>query len=135
MIGTSDLRWINTLQMRGFSRQYLVISLLVMMVCVQTFAMHFHFPGANADHHAHAHAHVSGIMDADHPTTGHDDEAAIDIPGAIVKQTLSIDIFVFVLLAVITVSQTSLRIRKGIRRKRPRYYLLFFRPPLRAPPL
>ena len=98
--------------------------------------MHFHFPAGTADHHnhAHAHTHAPGGVDADHLGTGHDDEATSDFPGVIAKQTLSIDIFVFVLLTLVAVVQTRLHIRKGIRRKRPRYYLLFFRPPLRAPP-
>ncbi len=106
-----------------------------MMVCVQSFSMHFHFPDDGTDHHIHAHAHAPGEIDADHLNTGHDDEPASDLPGIIVKQTLSMDIFIFILLTLVAVAQTRLRIGKGIRRKRPRYYLLFYRPPLRAPPL
>ena len=74
-------------------------------------------------------------MADDHLGTGHDDEATSELTGVIAKQTLSIDIFVFVLLTLVAVVQTKLRIRTGIRRKRPHYYLLFYRPPLRAPPL
>lgn len=110
-----------------------------MMVCVQTFSMHFHFTDGGADHHArqhaHAHAHAPGGMDDDHLTTGHAEDAASDLAGAIARQALSIDIFVFVLLALVAVTRAGLRIRKGIRRERPRYHLLYYRPPLRAPPL
>lgn len=107
-----------------------------MMVCVQTFSMHFHFTDSSqVDHHSHAHAHSPGDLDADHLVNGHDQETTNSIQGAIAKQALSIEFFVFVLLAFVTISQAKLRIRKGIRRKRPRYYLLFYRPPLRAPPI
>ena len=113
-----------------------VISILLMMVCVQTFSMHFHLSDGNqVDHHSHAHAHSPGGLDADHLVNGHDQEATNDIQGAIAKQGLSIEFFVFLLLAIVAVSQARLLIRKGIGRKRPRYYLLFYRPPLRAPPI
>lgn len=112
-----------------------LISILLMMVCVQTFSMHFHFSEGNqVDHHSHAHAHSTGDLDADHLVNEHDQEATNSIQGAITKQALSIEFFVFILLAIVTITQAKLRIRTGIRRKRPRYYLLFYRPPLRAPP-
>lgn len=126
---------INSLITRGSRRQYLVISLLLMMACVQTFSMHFHFPDDSAGHHIHAHAHAPGGMEADHLNSGHDDGSISDLPGVIAKQTLSIDIFLFVLLTLIAVTQARLRIPQGARRQRPRYYRLFYRPPLRAPPL
>ena len=115
--------------------QSLIISILLMMVCVQTFSMHFHFSGGEADQHTHAHAHAPGGIDVDHLNTGHDDEVSSELPGVIAKQTFSIDSFVFILLILVAVAQTKLRIQKWIRRKRPHYYLLFYRPPLRAPPL
>ena len=123
------------MQHRAHRDHYLIISLLLMMVCVQTFSMHFHFPDDKTGHHTHAHAHASDGVDAEHLNTGHGDEPASELRGAIAKQTLSIDIFVFVLLTLVAAVQTKLRIQDGIRRKHPRYYLLFFRPPLRAPPL
>jgi len=113
----------------------LIISILLMMVCVQIFSMHFHFSEGKADHHTHAHAHAPGSMDVDHLGAGHDDEATSDPHGIIAKLTLSIGIFVSILLTLVAVAQTKLCIRKWMRRKRPRSYLLFYRPPLRAPPL
>jgi len=112
-----------------------IISILLMLVCVQTFSMHFHYPAGEAHPPTHAHVHASGGMDADHLGTGHDDEAASALPGIIAKLTPSIGILVAILLALVAVVQTRLCIRKWMRRKRPRYYLLFYRPPLRAPPL
>ena len=125
----------SPLRMRAHRNQGFIISILLMLVCVQTLAMHFHFPAGETDQHTHVHAHASGGMEADHLGTGHDDEATSDLPGVAAKLTLSVGIFVFILLALVAVAQTRLCIRNGMRRKPPRCYLQFYRPPLRAPPL
>lgn len=112
-----------------------IFSILLMLVCAQTLAMHFHFPAGEADPHTHAHAHAPGGMDTDHLGTGHDDEATSSLHGIIAKLTPAIGILVAILLTLVAVIQARLCIRKWMRRKRPRYYLLYYRPPLRAPPL
>ena len=97
--------------------------------------MHFHFADGDDEHQSHAHAHAHGNMDTDHLTTEHEGEANTDILGALTKQSLLLDLLVVTILALLWISKPKSRDWLGIRNTRPRYYLLFFRPPLRAPPL
>lgn len=110
-----------------------------MMVCAQSLSMHFHFADgdADADHHhqSHAHAHTYGDVDADHFTTEHDGEVSLDILGALTKQSLSLDLFVFAIIVLFSICLLKEAGWLSVARKRPRYHLLFFRPPLRAPPV
>ena len=77
-----------------------------MMVCVQSFGMHFHLTDGDEHHqpHVHAHAHTYGSMDADHFTTEHEDEIGKDILSILTKHRLSLDLFVFAIIALISVA-------------------------------
>ena len=78
-----------------------------MMVCAQSLSMHFHFADGDDDHHhqshAHAHTHTYGDVDADHFTTEHDGEVSLDIMGALTKQSLSLDLFVFAIIILFSI--------------------------------
>ena len=121
---------------RGYGARGLVISILLMMVCVQSFSMHFHLGGSDDDHHEHhAHTHVQGGMDTDHFTTEHEDEVGDDIPGVVTKKSFSYDLFIVAFIAFVAIAVARRYSWPAARAKRPRYQLPFFRPPLRAPPL
>ena len=122
------------MRLRGHRHKSLVISILLIMVCVQSFSMHFHFADGDEHHQSHAHAHTHGSMDADHFTTEHEEEVNTDILGILIKPQLSLDLFVFVILALFPIALSKQPSWLGVGKKRPRIHLLFFRPPLRAPP-
>ena len=123
------------MRLRGHRHKSLVISILLIMVCVQSFSMHFHFADGDEHHQSHAHAHTHGSMDADHFTTEHEEEVNTDILGILIKPQLSLDLFVFVILALFPIALSKQPSWLRVGKKRPRYQLLFFRPPLRAPPV
>ena len=121
------------MRLHGHKNKSLIISILLMTVCVQSFSMHFH--SAEGDDEHGSHAHVLGSMYADHLTTEHEGEAGPGFLETLVKQLPSLDLFVLVILTLFSISLSKSHVWLGIRKKRPRHYLLFFRPPLRAPPL
>ena len=123
------------MRLHEYRNKSLIISILLMMVCVQSFSMHLHFAAGDDEHPPHAHAHTLGGTHADHLITEHPDEASTDILGTLTNQLISLDFLVPVLLTLVFVSLSSLRHWPSFREKRPRHHLLFFQPPLRAPPL
>ena len=123
------------LRVHEYRNKSLIISILLLMICVQSFSTHVHFADGDDEHPSHAHAHTLGSMHADHLVTEHHDEASSDILGTLSKQSLALDFLVSVLLAIVIVSLSNSRHWPSFREKRPRHHLLFFRPPLRAPPL
>lgn len=123
------------MRLHGYRNTSIIISILLMMVCIQSFSMHFHIADGLGEHQSHAHTHTLGSTHADHLTTEHHGEASIDILGTLAKQSLSPDLFVFVLLTLVFVSLSKSCHWPIFREQRPWHHLLFFRPPLRAPPL
>jgi hypothetical protein len=113
----------------------LIISILLMMVCVQTFSMHFHSGGEHSADESHASAHIHSDMDTDHLALEHDGEAHIDIETTVGKQSFSLDLFVFLIVLFFSVLLPKSHRWLNSRGKCPPRYLLFFRPPLRAPPV
>ena len=121
---------------RGYGARGLVISILLLMVCVQSFSMHFHLGGSGDDHHQHhAHTHVQGSVDTDHYTTEHEDEVSGDIPGVVAKKSFSYDLFIVAFIAFVAIAVARRHAWRAVHNILPRYHLLFFRPPLRAPPV
>ena len=84
------------MRLHGHKNKSLIISILLMTVCVQSFSMHFH--SAEGDDEHGSHAHVLGSMYADHLTTEHEGEAGPGFLETLVKQLPSLDLFVLVLL-------------------------------------
>ncbi len=123
------------MRLHKYRNKNVIISILLMMVCVQSFSMHFHFADVDDEYQPHAHAHTLGSTQADHLTTEHHDEASTDILGTLAKQSLSLNLFVSVFLALVFVSRSKSHHWPNFPEKHPRHHLLFFRPPLRAPPL
>ncbi len=123
------------MRLHKYRNKSVVISILLMMVCVQSFSMHFHFADGDDEYQPHAHAHTLGSTQADHVTTEHHDEVSTDILETLAKQSLSLDLLVPVLIALVFVSRSKSHHRPSFSEIRPRHHLLFFRPPLRAPPL
>lgn len=120
---------------RGYRSRRLIISTLLMMVCVQSFSMHFHLADGDDHHGYHAHTHVQGGMDTDHFATEHEDEVGGDIPSVVSKNWFSYDLFVIAFIAFVAIAVARRHTWRAIHKRRPRYHLLFFRPPLRAPPV
>ena len=121
---------------RGYRSRGLIISILLMMVCIRSFSMHFHLGGSDDDHHGyHAHTHVQGGMGTDHFTTEHGDEVSGDIPNVVTKKSFSYDLFIVAFIAFAAIGVARRHTWRAIHKRRPRYHLLFFRPPLRAPPV
>ena len=125
------------MRLQGHRARIIIVSVLLMMVCVQSFSMHFHLGGSDDDHHHehHAHTHVQGSVDTDHLTTEHEDEVSGDIPGVVTKKSFSYDLFIVAFIAFVAIAVARRHSWPAARAKRPRYQLPFFRPPLRAPPL
>jgi len=115
-------------------RKGFIICMLLMMVCVQSFSMHFHFADGDDEQHSHAHTHTLYGMHADHLTTEHEDEASPDILGVLNKHSLSFDFFALAVLVLFPLFLSASHTWMGVHNKRQHRYLLFFRPPLRAPP-
>ena len=119
----------------GQRRKSLLIGILLVMVCVQSFSMHFHLADADNDHKSHAHAHIYGSVETDHLTTEHEDEINTETLAILNKPWLSFDLFFLLVITQFAVSLSKESGRSAAAKKRPRYRLLFFRPPLRAPPV
>ena len=120
---------------RGYRARGLIISVLLMMVCVQSFSMHFHLADGEDDHRPHAHTHAHGSTDADHFTTEHADEVSSDLTGALTKQSFVFDLFVFAIIGLFSISLANEHSWSAVHGTRPGHRLLFLRPPLRAPPV
>ena len=123
------------MRFRMYRKKSLIISVLLMMVCVQTFSMHFHSGDEHNADETHAHAHIHSEMDTDHLTLEHDDEAHTDIQTTVGKQSPSLDLFVFLIFVFFSALLSKSHRWLNSRAKCPPHYLLFFRPPLRAPPV
>ena len=124
------------MRLHGYKNTATIISILLMMVCVQTFSMHFHFTNGDDEHQHHAHSHSLDSAHTDHMTEEHHDESTTDILGTtLAKQSISFYLFIPVLLALVVATLSKSRHWSSFREKRPQHHLLFFRPPLRAPPL
>lgn len=106
-----------------------------MMLCVQFFSLHAHFTDDGDHHHSHAHSHVLDDIHDHHLNTDHEDEDSVDILGMITKKLHIIDLCLFTLLAIFSAfffKSNTCRSNNDIQQI---LGLLFFRPPLRAPPL
>jgi len=121
------------LGIRRYRSKSLIISVLMMMVCVQSFSMHFHF--ADDGHQPHAHSHPLSNVHSDHETIEHQDKINTDMLGTLAKHLLSLDLFVSLLLIFVFTYQYISRYWLSFFEKLPPYQLFFIRPPLRAPPL
>lgn len=107
-----------------------------MMVFVQSFLMHFHFfAEADDDHQSHAHAHTLDSTYADHFSEEHHDEVRTDILGTLAKYSLPLDLYVSALLILVLSLAFDSYYWARFREIRPQQKLLYFQPPLRAPPL
>lgn len=96
--------------------------------------MHFHITYAD-DHQSHAHTHTYGGAGVDHFDSQIDEAAGTDIVSATTRQLFSFDLIALAILVAVSLALPKPRICPDAHRNRPRYKLLFFRPPLRAPPL
>ena len=81
------------------------------------------------------HDHVAA-NDLNHNTDlDHADEASSDIQGALLKQLLSLDFLVYFLLFVVLLDLVRSHRWQTGNQPVEWHYLLFIRPPLRAPPV
>ena len=115
--------------------KFYVFGVLLIMLCVQSFAMHFHFTGSDHDHAPQAHAHALGSLHDGHAHGDHEDEASTDIPGLLVKKAFSLDFVVFSPFILFAVSTASAHVWWQRKTTSPPDKQPFLRPPLRAPPL
>lgn len=111
---------------------------MLMMVCVQSFSMHFHLaPISDAhqtDHHAHTHS--IGDLGLEHQSDGHGDEqASADFLVTVFKQSLVLGLIFIALVTALVLPSYMVLFRWCIRKHRLRDYLFFLHPQLRAPPL
>lgn len=121
----------SALLFRGHRRQYLVIGILLMMICVQSLSVHFHFSGADGAPHS---SHTHGSLDADQFDGEHAGETCADSVAAVAWPTLAIAVLLPALLAVVGLPASTTVRWTVVRNARTPYHLLFFSPPLRAPP-
>ena len=116
----------------------LVISIILMMLCVQSFSLHAHLPdGDEGDHHSHAHSH-SHILNDLHDThldLEHDEDTSSESKGTFSKQLPFFKYFVFIFLIIVPTALLVWNIRNTSQDTQRLRYLLLLRPPLRAPPL
>ena len=122
------------MRLPGHRNKHFIISILLLMIFAQSFSMHFHFAEGDAEHAHQAHTHSLDSLHDDHVTTDHDDEAGADLIGAFTQKSQAFDLFVFILLSFLFVFPLQFHFWRDNRSHHPPPYLLFFRPPLRAPP-
>lgn len=107
-----------------------------MMVCVQSFSMHFHFEYERDNYHSHslAHSHTADMSGDHHEENGHAYTGESDLLGAFFKHLISVDmalIALFLLVAIWPPIKFRWRVNKRVYSLR---YYHFLSPPLRAPP-
>ena len=123
--------------MSGFKRRSFIISVLLLMICVQSFSIHSHLSHETSEHHSHmlVHSHVTDHDASHNADIEHADEASNEIQGALLKQLLSLDFLVYFLLFVVLLDLARCHHWQAGSQRTERRFLLFIRPPLRAPPV
>ena len=122
------------LQLTGYRSKQFIISILLLMVFAQSFAIHFHFADSGSEHSHQAHAHFLDDLHDDHVTTDHEEDASSDLLGSLAKKSNSFVFLIVVLLGLFSVTLSKSNCWWINRKHRPPHHQLFFRPPLRAPP-
>ena len=117
-----------------YRNKNIIISVLLMMLSVQSFSLHAHISDGDDHHSSHVHSHILNGLHSDHLDHEHEEGVGDATLGTLSKQSHLIDLCIFILLIVLPFSLYKLRIRKPARNNQRLHYLLFFRPPLRAPP-
>lgn len=123
------------MRLSGHKNKHFIISILLLMIFAQSFSMHFHFTDGDSEHSHQVHAHSLDSLHDDHVTTDHEEESSTDILGTLAKKSHSFDLLVVILLCLFPVALSKSHTWRRNRKHRPLHYLLFFRPPLRAPPV
>lgn len=124
------------MRFREQNRCRVSISIVLMLLLVQSFAPHFHVAADSPDGHDHSHAH-SHVLDSNHhghQGSDHDEASATDT-AAQVKQSGLFAGLVLLLTLLFLQRLPRLRYRSLLHAPAPPDPLLRFRPPLRAPPL
>ena len=106
-----------------------------MMLFAQSFSLHAHIDVGDDHHQSHAHSHVINDTHDDHLNSEHNNEDDTETLGTIAKKAHLIDLCIFILLAIISTFLFKLNTWHPANNNQRTRYLLFFRPPLRAPPL
>ena len=120
----------------AFRTKKLVISIILMMLCVQSFSLHAHLPdGDEGDHHSHAHSHILNDLHDTHLDLEHDEDTSSESKGTFSKQLPFFKYFVFIFLIIVPTALLVWNIRNTSQDTQRLRYLLLLRPPLRAPPL
>ena len=122
------------LQFNKYKGKKFIISILLMVVFAQSFALHFHFADSDSDHSHQAHAHFLDDLHDKHVTTDHEDETRLDLLGSLAKKLNSFVFLLVIFLSLFSVTLSKSNYWRINRKHRPPHHLLFYRPPLRAPP-
>lgn len=121
----------------GIQHRFFIFSILLMMVCVQAFSMHFHFVHEWDQQHSHAlaHSHTADTMEAHHSGVSHEDSESMDLLCTLVKHMAPFYFLICACLLILYSSPTQSRRWRFVKKRFKWQFVLFFRPPLRAPPL